>query len=115
MRYIQLSNPNAVDYSMNFDHDSKALKSNQYQPDRNKYGQGSSPSQKNKMGALMRPNEITPIGQLQSSQTPEKKASLKQIAAGVRTNFGNQQNQIEQMRAKSIDPSATLERAGNRH
>ena len=30
MRYIQLSNPNAVDYSMEFDHDGKALRKNQY-------------------------------------------------------------------------------------
>lgn len=60
MRYVALSNPNAVDHSISFDHDSRALKNNDYMPDLMQYGAGSSPSIKGKMGALIRPNEITP-------------------------------------------------------
>lgn len=36
------------------------------------------------------------------------------VAAGVRTNFGDQQTQIDQIRARSLD-GQTLDRAGNRH
>lgn len=35
MRYVQLSNPNAVDYTMDFDHDGRALKNQNYQKEVN--------------------------------------------------------------------------------
>ena len=77
---------------MKFDHDGKALRKNEYVEDLKNYGLGFSPKAKGKLGALMRPNEVTPydvVGQAHHTVTPEKKVPVKMLAAGVRTNFGS--------------------------